>query len=376
MNRWEQPAPGERESADGSWRIVRAAFAEREPVRARRSRWPLVAAAAAAAVAAAALSAPGLAVLDSLRNAVRGERNANPALFALPASGRLLVESDRGTWVIQQDGSKRLLAGYRGASWSPNGLFLAALHGHELRALEPGGDVHWSLARPGALRSPVWSDASPPCCRIGYLAGDELRVVDGDGTGDRAVARGVRTTRPAWQPGTHELAYVDAAGDVRLTDGDTGRALGTIGLPQAPLALDWSPAGALLARARSSLTVLGPGGSRHDLVGGPLAAPIVDAELSPDGRQVAFVQTTAGRSTLWLVPRLRPDGSAARRVFTGAGEFSGVTWSPDGKWLLLDWRSAGQWLFIRSAAVRKIRAVSNIAGNFGRNAKIAGWCCP
>ena len=58
---------------------------------------------------------------------------------------------------MQRDGSKRLLSGYRDASWSPHGKFLAAVHGHELRALEPGGDVHWSLARPGPIRFPVWS---------------------------------------------------------------------------------------------------------------------------------------------------------------------------------------------------------------------------
>src|SRR5205823_7269551 len=106
-------------------------------------------------------STPGRAVLGSLKDAVRGEKNAKPALFSLPTSGQLLVASDRGVWVVQSDGSKRLLRRYRDPSWSPHGIYLAALRGHELRALEPDGAVHWSLARPGRLASPRWSDATP-----------------------------------------------------------------------------------------------------------------------------------------------------------------------------------------------------------------------
>src|SRR5919204_12933 len=124
--------------------------------------------AVALAIAAAALSPPGMAVLGSLRDAVRGEPNAKPALFSLP-TGRLLVESDRGVWVVQRDGSKRLLRGYHDASWSPHGIYIAAIHGHELRALEPNGNVHWSLARPGRLATPRWSFEG---YRVAYRAGD------------------------------------------------------------------------------------------------------------------------------------------------------------------------------------------------------------
>jgi hypothetical protein len=44
--------------------------------------------------------------------------------------------------------------------------------------------------------------------------------------------------------------------------------------------------------------------------------------------------------------------------------------------LLLAWPSADQWLFIRSAAVRKVIPVSEIGEAFGPEAQIAGWCCP
>jgi len=87
-------------------------------------------------------------------------------------------------------------------------------------------------------------------------------------------------------------------------------------------------------------------------------------------------QRAAGRSVLWFYPQLLPDATAARRVFAGAGSFEAVAWSPDARWLALTWKSADQWLFIRSAAVRKVIPVSGIEEAFGPNARIAGWCCP
>ena len=103
-----------------------ASFAERSPVP-RRSHWPRVAAVALAvsALVAATVSAPGRAVLDEIREVVGVER-AQPALFSLPAPSRLLVSSDQGVWVVQEDGSRRLLGDYREATWSPFGRFVAA----------------------------------------------------------------------------------------------------------------------------------------------------------------------------------------------------------------------------------------------------------
>jgi hypothetical protein len=382
--RWDEPAPDEREAEDRSWDVVRAAWAEQpRPTYSRSShRWGLLAAAAAiAVVAAAAFSSPGRAVLRSLQHAVRGEKNAKPALYSLPSGSTLLVESDRGVWVVQRDGSKRLLRGYRDASWSPHGVYLAAVRGSELRALEPDGAVHWSIARPGRLVSPRWSDATPPCCRIAYVAGRTLRVVNGDGTRDRLVAAGVAPVAPAWRPHTHVLAYVDRNGVVQLLEADSGRRLRTIRPAQRAYGLEWSSDGRfLLVRGGHSFELFGPG-TRHLQPLGPGAsgAPVIDAALSPNGRSVASVQQVPARdgtrSLLWRYSRLGPEEVRAAAVFAGAGRFADVEWSPDGRWLLLNWPTADQWLFIRSATVRKIKAVSNIRSSFGPNARLAGWCC-
>jgi hypothetical protein len=372
--RWREPAPGEREAGERSWQVVRSAFAAREPVPRKRARWPIVAAAAGVAVAAAALSPPGLAVLGSIRDAVRGEPNAKPALFSLPASGRLLVNSDRGAWVVQRDGSKRLLAGYGDASWSPHGLYLAAISGNELRALEPDGNVHWSIGRP-QLHSPRWSDAGHGDERVAYISATTLRIIGGDGRGDRALAR-ADLVPPAWRPRTHVVAFADTRGRVVVVDADTTHRLWARRAQQRPVELQWSSDGRfLLVRGTSSITVFGADGRQRLEPLGQGAAPVVDASFASSEAAVAFVQQGGGRSFLWLYPKLRPDGTAARRVFVGAGVFDRVLWSPNGRWLLLAWPSADQWLFFRSAAVRKIVPVSGIEAAFGPGAVPAGWCC-
>ena len=118
--------PDEHEARERSWAVVSAAFAEREPQPHRRSWKPAAVAALAAVLVAGLLSSPGRAVLDEIRQVVGVEESA-PALFSLPAPGRLLVTADSGVWVVHQDGSKRLLGDYREASWSPFGSALTLL---------------------------------------------------------------------------------------------------------------------------------------------------------------------------------------------------------------------------------------------------------
>jgi len=63
---------------------------------------------------------------------------------------------------------------------------------------------------------------------------------------------------------------------------------------------------------------------------------IADPQISPDGRQVAFVRVTVNEkkdgydTELWIVPA---DGSAPARPFTGGLRDSSPRWSPDGRWI-------------------------------------------
>jgi len=116
--------PGEPEAAERAWLVVSNAYAEHEPrPRARRPVGILaLAAAGIVALVLVAVSPAGPALVRSVRTAV-GVEHAQPALVALPAAGRLLVDSAAGPWIVSSDGSKRLLGRYGSASWSPHGLF-------------------------------------------------------------------------------------------------------------------------------------------------------------------------------------------------------------------------------------------------------------
>jgi hypothetical protein len=271
-------APGEHEAQERAWEVVRAAYSEREPVSWPRRHWqPLVAAAVVAAAVAAAVSPPGRSVVHSLREAV-GVKQAEQGLFSLPAPGQLLVTSGEGAWLVNADGSKRLLGRYRDATFSPHGLFVAGTRANQLVALDPQGNVRWTLARP-APRAPVWT-GSRINTRITYLSGGQLRIVAGDGTGDRVLG----------------------------------------------------PASLRRATARPAAAHIRHRGGQSEVVAG------------------------------------------GRVVFRGTGVFDQVVPSPDGRWLLISWPTANQWVFVRLHP-RKIVGAARITQQFGRDPHIAGWCC-
>jgi hypothetical protein len=373
------PIPGEAEAGRRAWEVVRAAFVEREQVpRIERRFRPLIAVAIAAAVAVAAITPPGRAFVERLREVV-GRSPSEPALVRLPAPGRLLVDSAKGPWVVQRDGSKRLLGFYDAASWSPQGKFVVATRGHSVIALEPGGDVHWTVTRPQPVAQARWARSG---FRIAYREGPTLRVVVGDGTADRLLARSVAAVAPAWRPGAvNVLAYVDTDGRVHLVDVDARRELWAT-VPGPPLSgLAWSADGdRLLALSHGRRQRFYDGGgspvSTIELAAGHVAAR---AAFAPAGRTVALTDfdPTKNRSAIVVV-----DKATERTLFKAAGRLEDVAWSPNGRWLLVTWPSAGQWLFLRTPGVGRIITISNVVGEFDPGEtgsrsfpRLAGWCC-
>lgn len=262
--------PGEHEARERTWAVVRTAFAEREPVPARRRRLvPAIAVAVLAAALAAALTPPGRAVVDRVREAL-GVEIAEQALFSLPADGRLLVVSDSGAWLVSRDGSKRRLGDYRIAACSPFGRFVAAAREGELAALEPDGDVRWTLARSG-ITAVDWGGTATDT-RIAYLAGGTLRVVAGDGTGDHSVGP---ADRFRWLPGGGHRLEVLAGGRTTVVDADTGASVSTEPAPSAP---------ERIRRAGGTSRIVAGGRVRFEGTGA-----FRDATRSPDGRWLAFV---------------------------------------------------------------------------------------
>jgi hypothetical protein len=372
--------PEESQAEARAWRLIEAAYAERGRRRSsHRLRNRVLELALVLALAVAVISPAGASVRHWVANTVDpGIRRARPALTSLPSGGSLLVDSAKGSWVVAADGSKRLLGDYEEASWSPHGLYVVATTRRELTALEPDGTVRWSLSRRGPLRLARWN--GPDGYRIAYLSHGNLRVIDGDGTGDRLLARAVADgAAPAWKPGpAHLLAYAEPGGGVVVRSADTGAVIFTAPTPREVFELRWTAAGLLVATAREVELIGAGGGSRWHWR--PSPGSHLTAVAAREHGAIAVVTQTHRTSTLSLVRR----SGGTERLFTGPGGFSAVEWSPDGAWLLLSWRTADQWIFLNPDRPRRIRAISQISEQFDPGApgvpqtrfpRPAGWCC-
>ncbi|OLE37915.1 MAG: hypothetical protein AUG48_03235 [Actinobacteria bacterium 13_1_20CM_3_68_9] len=392
------PIPAEREAEERGWRVVRAAFEERSPARRPARRWNRLAIAIAIGLLALVLvlTPAGARVADLVHDVVHpGAEHPRP-LTSLPAPGPLLVNSPKGAWVVSDDGSKRLLGHYRDSTWSPHGYFVATSSGHELTAVEPGGKVHWSLTRAGHVSDPRWA---PSGYRIAYRTAGSMRVVAGDGTDDHLLARGVAATAPAWRPvpfpeakvsptgaGANVLALATTDGRVELIDADSRRVMWRSAPGPPPSELDWSADGSrLVALSGSSLRLFASRGELLRTQQLPSQIGTSTGEFAPTGRTFAVAGTSSahGRTrSQALLLRFGSGPASTERLLAVPGRFTGVSWSPNGRWLLVAWRDADQWLFLSPARPRRIKAVGGISGQFnpgatGRSAfpHLAGWCC-
>ena len=363
--------PGEHEARERAWRVVSAAFAEREPAPRVRSWRPLAVAAAALAVVAAAFSPPGRAVLDDVRDAVLPTRvqRTEAALFSLPAPGRLLVVSAEqgGLWVVRADGSRRRLGNYEDARWSPFGRFIVATRRNGLYALTPEGKERWSLARRD-VHSPSWGGTRLDT-RIAYVDRTGLRVVEGDGDGDRLLLSRADIGPFAWRPGSpRELLHLTTDG-ASVVDVDSRRILWRNPSPFQPIAVSWSANGRrALAASRSELQVFDERGRRVRRVVFR-RSEIVAASFAPTGQAIGLLLRSPGtvdattRASVRVLDLNRR--SPARAIFTGRGDFGELAWSPDGRFVLVAWRSADRWLFV-NRATRYAIAIDSIGSQFPR----------
>lgn len=385
-------APDEVRAAERGLRVVRGSLQPdaRPAARSRLRPRAALAVIAAALLAGLVLTPAGASVRDWLAGAIDSDAES-PVLDRLPTGGQLLSSSRRGSWVIAEDGSRRRLGAYQQATWSPSGLFVAATRDQLLTAVEPDGEERWSLGAEAPVSDPVW--AEPSGFRIAYRSGRALRVVNGDGTGDRELIDDVTPTAPAWMPGNPDLtppfvvAFADPDGRVRAIDVDN---------PKEPLSapawvraerLLWPTPGRLLAISDSEVVVLGPTLRPLRRIPLPEATQVDDAAVSPSGRRfvIAAAGSTLGRSEL-LLGRVAGSRSRVRRVFEVPGRYGGLAFSGDGRWIAAGWPEADSWLFIRPRPNRKsldrIEAFDGISRQLDPGGgprtpfpEIEGWCC-
>jgi hypothetical protein len=368
-------APDEEQAADRAWDVIRAVELDSEPRRPRAlGRRIALAPALVVIVALVSLSPAGAQVGRWIDQAL-GVKRASPALFSLPAPGSVLVSAADGTWTVGADGAKRNLGSWSSASWSPHGTFVAVASGDQLAAVDPHGRVRWALSR-AAVADPRWY--APTGYRIAYLSGTTLRVVVGDGTGDRALAGHVARVAPAWRGGSpYELAYMTAGGRLVVRDADTGRVAWTQRITGHVRLLEWTSDGSrLIVLTDHAAEIRDAGGrlvARTDL---SLYGPIDSGALSPDGKSLALVRESVGEVSLLDLTH----GGPPRRVFAGDG-VDQVVFSPDGRWLLVSWPAADQWIFVRIGGAPRVVAASRIAEQFAPGSRargfpqLDGWCC-
>jgi hypothetical protein len=221
-----------------------------------------------------------------------------------------------------------------------------------------------------------------------------VRVVAGDGTGDRALARAVPGVAAEWQPGApfvgavagqkvlrtgNTLAVSGPDGRVRAIDVSTGQALWTAAADSPARFLSWAGDGAhLLAGGALGGRVLDVVGRVAARIRMPAGAVATEAAFAPQGSRIALVRRRPGGvSELVLV-----DGGRQRLLFAGAGRLSGLKWSPDGRWLLVSWPPSDQFLFVRATGLPRVEAVARVGSEFNPRARgaagaalPAGWCC-
>ena len=371
-------APDEVGAEQRAWTVVRAACVKRAPAPTAKPRLRLALAPALALIAAALVLSPAGARVGRIITHALGVAHASRALYSLPTAGRLLLSGAGGTWTAAADGSTRHLGSWPQASWSPRGLYVAVASGDRLAAVDPHGNVQWAIARP-QVSDPRWY--SPSGYRVAYLSGDTLRVIAGDGTADHLLALHVAHVAPAWRPGASlgpfELAYVTERNQVVVRDGDTAGVLWRA-LPGArPRELMWSSEGRQLVVVSShTATIYSANGGRGARIALPGRDTVTDAALSPDGRTLALVLnqdqvvvSATGHRPMAIRQLLATDGLRE------------VSWSPDGRWLVVALPAANQWVFVRVAGAPQVAAVGRIAEQFSTGGaarafpRLDGWCC-
>jgi len=353
--------------------VVERAGARSEPRTRPPSRWRVVAIAVAIVAGAALLVTPAFGLGDRLLSLIQGKRS--PLDVQAPAwsrDGRTIVfvswrDGNGEVYAMDADGSSPRNLTQDPAkdvrpAWSPDGrriAFVSHRDGNsEVYVMNADGSGKRNLTRSRASddsptffsaiasSAPAWSRDGR---RIAFLRpatrsykypgrgvirrdGNDLYVVNADGSGLRNLTRNLRPTHPysqlVWSPDGRTIYF---GRYLVRTDGSGARRL-----PYIPVTAVWSPDGRRIAFAakgsppspsQTDIYVMNADGSgkrklTHNESGNKEPA------WSPDGRKIAFQSTRNGNREIYV---MNADGSGKRNLTRNPAQDGSPSWSPDGR---------------------------------------------
>jgi Tol biopolymer transport system component len=204
----------------------------------------------------------------------------------------------------------------------------------------PGRQEFPTLSPDGNEVAFAWSSDERPITHI-YVApvrgGDPQPITSGPGD----------DSFPEWSPDGSQIAFVQESRWLvaKARQGGGERRLGKAYRAN----VSWSPDGRWIAHSawtaddkRLALFETDPVAGRSRQITFPSGAVAADVSVSfsPDGRQIGFIRCGAGANgcAAYVMPS---EGGTPHPVITDLGITYGMTWTPDGRGLMIPWRRAG-----------------------------------
>ena len=192
--------------------------------------------------------------------------------------------------------------------------------------------------------------------------------------GDRDLRR-ASFSPLAWRPGrAHVLAHVSGS-HLDIRDVDADRLLARIQLPHVANGIAWSADGTrLYANLHSSIAIYDARGRRTGRIRMPLHWTATTFVPARGGSLVAVARRNETTSEVALMA----PGARDRVLFRADGRFTRLRFSPGGRWLLVAWPLADQWVYLRPGAsgASRVLAATRVSRRFRGAPQVSGWCCP